>query len=77
MGGMPPRKGRVMSITERGEMLREERVELAEEGVVRCFPAWTRRREDGGREVRRESSWRRVVMVVEEGMERGMTSDHG
>lgn len=39
LGGMPPRKGRVMSITERGEMLREERVELAEEGVVRCFPA--------------------------------------
>lgn len=53
---MPPRTGKVMSITERGGMLREERVELVEDGVVRCFPAWTRRREDGGREVRRESS---------------------
>lgn len=54
--GIPPRTGKVMSITERGEMFREERVELADEEVVRCFPAWTRRREDGGREVRRERS---------------------
>lgn len=76
MGGIPPRTGKVMSMTERGGMFREERVELADEEVVRCFPAWTRRREDGGREVRRERSWRRVVMVVEEGIERGMTSGH-
>lgn len=39
MGGIPPRIGKAMSIMERGGMLSEERVELAEEGVVRCFPA--------------------------------------
>lgn len=70
--GAPPRKGRVMSIVPDGGTLRDDRVELADEGVVRCFPAWTRRSEVGGREVRMERSWRRVVMVVDEGMDNGM-----
>lgn len=70
--GAPPRKGRVMSIVADGGTLRDDRVELADEGVVRCFPAWTRRSEVGGREVRMERSWRRVVMVVDEGMDNGM-----
>lgn len=61
-----------MSIVADGGTLRDDRVELADEGVVRCFPAWTRRREVGGREVRMERSWRRVVMVVDEGMDNGI-----
>lgn len=61
-----------MSMVDEGGMLREERV-ADEEVVGRCFPTWTRRSDDGGREVRSESSWRRVGIVVEEGICRGMT----
>lgn len=39
---------------------------------VRCLPAWTRRMSDVGADVRRESSWRRVDIVVSEGTFRGM-----
>lgn len=62
-----------MSMVDEGQILREESVAVEGEDVVRCLPACTRRREVGGREVRRERSWQRVVMVVEEGIERGMT----
>lgn len=31
--------------------------------VERCFPAWTRRSDDGGREVRTERRVRRLDMV--------------
>lgn len=34
---------------------------------VRCLPAWTRRMSDVGADVRSESSWRRVGIVVSEG----------
>ncbi len=40
--------------------------------VARCFPAYTRRRSDGGIKVRRERSCLKVVIVVEEGMVRGI-----
>ncbi len=60
-------------MTADGGIFREDRVEAEDEGVTRCFPAWTRRREAGGRDVRRERSWRRVVTVVDEGIERGIT----
>ena len=40
--------------------------------AVRCLPAWTRRRSDGGREVRRERSWRRVEIVVDAGRVSGI-----
>lgn len=59
-----------------GGMWREERVAVGEV-VGRCFPTWTRRREVGGREVRRARSWRRVGMVVEGGICRGMAGDMG
>lgn len=39
---------------------------------VRCLPAWTRRMSDVGADVRRESSWRSVGIVVSEGTVRGM-----
>lgn len=42
------------------------------EGEVRCLPAWTRRMEFVGAEVRRERRWRRVDRVVSEGTVRGM-----
>ena len=39
---------------------------------VRCLPAWTRRMSDVGADVRNESSWRRVGIVVSAGTVRGM-----
>lgn len=52
---MPPRMGRVMSMVDEGGMFSDARVAV---GVVmgRCFPKWTRRKDDGGSEVRRASS---------------------
>lgn len=41
---------------------------------VRCLPAWTRRMSVVGADVRNESSWRRVDIVVSEGTVRGMVS---
>ena len=52
-----------------------EREELL--GVVRCLPAWTRRRVDGGSEVRRETRCRRVVTGVDEGMVMGIARGKG
>lgn len=48
-----------------------ESVEGRSEGVVRCLPAYWRRKEDAGREVRRERRWRSVAIVVDEGIVRG------
>jgi len=53
-------------------MARVDRERGALVGVVRCLPAWTRRRVDGGAEVRRERRWRRVEIEVEAGMVRGI-----
>ena len=64
-----------MSMVDDEGMLSEERVDVKAEAVVRCLPAWTRRREEGGRVVRRERSWRSVVIVVEEGIDKGITSE--
>ena len=41
------------------------------EGSVRCLPAYTRRREEGGRLVRRASREWRVATVVDSGMVMG------
>ena len=62
-------------MVEEGAMLSEHSVDEIFGDVVRCFPACTRRRSDGGIEVRRERSCLRVVMVVEEGMARGIARD--
>ena len=48
-------------MVEEGRMCREESVDDGVSGeveveAVRCFPAWTRRKSAGGREVRNESS---------------------
>lgn len=58
-------------MVDRGGMFSDERVAVGEV-VGRCFPKWTRRRDDGGSEVRRESNWRRVGIVVEDGIFSGM-----
>lgn len=42
-----------------------------DEGSVRCLPAWTRRREEAGRLVRRARREWRVATVVDLGMEMG------
>jgi hypothetical protein len=57
-----------------GGMWSEARVAVGEV-VGRCFPNSTRRSEVGGRQVRSARSWRRVGMVVEEGICRGMAKD--
>jgi hypothetical protein len=62
--------GRVTSMVDDGGMWSEARVAV-EELVGRCLPKWTSRSELGGREVRSDRSWRRVGMVVEDGMCRG------
>ena len=49
----------------------EEKVE------VRCLPAWTRRMSHVGAEVRRESSWRSVGIVVSDGTVKGMAGFGG
>ena len=72
MGGIPPRIGNVKLIVEDGAILSEDRVDEVLGEVVRCFPEYTRRRSDGGIEVRRERSCLKVVMVVEEGIVRGI-----
>ena len=64
-----------MLMVEEGAMLSEDRVDEAFGEVVKCFPACTRRRSDGGTEVRSARSCLRVVMVVEEGMLRGIAGD--
>lgn len=71
---MPPRIGSVRWMVEEGAMLSEDKVDDVFGEVVRCFPACTRRRSDGGTEVRRERSCLRVVIVVEDGMLRGITA---
>lgn len=43
---------------------------------VRCLPAWTRRMSVVGADVRNESSWRRVDIVVSEGTVRGMAMSY-
>ena len=50
----------------------KEREESVDVGVERCLPAWTRRREVGGRFVRRARMEAKVDIVVDEGMVRGM-----
>jgi hypothetical protein len=42
-----------------------------DEGSVRCFPAWTRRREEAGRLVRSARREWRVATVVDLGMVMG------
>lgn len=61
-------------MVDEGAMLSEDSDDEVFGEVVRCFPACTRRRSDGGTEVRRERSCLRVVIVVEEGMLRGITA---
>lgn len=64
-------------------MEREESVAGVVGGVeldaaeVRWRPAWTRRRDDGGADVRRERSWMSVGMVVSDGIWSGMVSPEG
>lgn len=70
--GAPPRRGNVTWRVALGGMARVDRERGALVEVVRCFPAWTRRRVDGAAEVRRERRWRRVEMEVEAGMVRGI-----
>ena len=65
---MPPRRGVARCRTDDGGREREERVAV---GVERCLPAWTRRREGGGREVRKDRRVRRVLMEVSVGTVRG------
>lgn len=60
------------SMVEDGGILRDESVAVEVVVVGRCFPKWTRRSEDAGREVRSESSWRSVGIVVDEGICSGM-----
>ena len=55
-----------------GGMASDSRVEEMFVVVVRCLPAWTRRRSVGATEVRRARSWRRVLIVVFAGTSRGM-----
>ncbi len=61
-------------MVEEGPMLSEDKVDEVFGDVVRCFPACTRRRSDGGTEVRSERSCLRVVIVVEGGILRGITA---
>ena len=56
-------------MVEEGWMFSDERVasgveDVLLDGVVRCLPAWRRRRSEGGIEVRRDRSWRRVASEV-------------
>ena len=67
--------GRVRWMVENAGILREESVDNEVGEVVRCFPPWTRRRSDGGREVRSERSCRRVAIEVDKGMIREMAAD--
>jgi len=71
LGGIPPRTGSVSSRVEFEMMFRDVSVGSARV-VVRWRPAYVRRREDAGSEVRRARSWRRVLMVVVGGMARGI-----
>ena len=64
--------GSVRLIVEKGAIFSEDSVDEIFGFVVKCFPACTRRTSDGGTEVRRESSCLRVVMVVDEGIVRGI-----
>lgn len=69
-GGMPPSSGKAMWSVELGAMPYSRSVV---EGEVRCLPAWTRRREDGGeRLVRRARRERSVLMEVFGGSVRGI-----
>lgn len=63
-----------MSMVDDGGTWSEARVAV-EEVIGRCFPKWTRRREAGGREVRRDRSCRRVGMVVEDGICKGIAKE--
>lgn len=74
LGGIPPRIGNERARVEFGRMLSEDNVGSGEDDeLARWRPTWVMRREEAGRDVRRERRWRRVVMEVDGGMERGMT----
>lgn len=74
--GAPPRIGKVTCKVAEDGIDSDSRVEAMFVVVVRCFPAWTRRRSLGGTEVRRERSWRSVVIVVDGGTSSGITVYH-
>ena len=74
--GAPPRIGKVTCRVAEGGIDSDSRVEAMFVVVVRCFPAWTRRRSVGGTEVRRDRSWRTVVIVVVGGTSSGITVYH-
>ena len=71
--GAPPRIGKVTCRVAEGGIDSDSSVEAMFAVVVRCFPAWTRRRSVGETEVRRERSWRSVVIVVVGGTSSGIT----
>ena len=70
--GAPPRIGKVTCRVAADGIDSDSSVEAILVVVVRCFPAWTRRRSVGGTEVRRETSWRSVVIVVVGGTSSGI-----
>lgn len=72
LGGMPPRIGSAMCRVEDGGSREEIGVVDGDVVEVRCLPAWTRRMEVVGAEVRRERRCRRVGIVVSEGTVSGM-----
>ena len=74
--GAPPRIGKVTCRVAEDGIDSDSRVEAILVVVVRCFPAWTRRRSVGGTEVRRERSWRSVVIVVVGGTSSGIAVYH-
>jgi hypothetical protein len=67
---MPPRMGRRRWSVELGRMCVVSRVAS---GCERSRPAWTRRSDEAGMLVRRESSVLRVDIEVEGGREKGMS----
>ena len=71
--GAPPRIGKVTCRVAEGGIDSDSSVEAMFAVVVRCFPAWTRRRSVGETEVRRERSWRSVVILVVGGTSSGIT----
>ena len=75
---MPPRRGSDSVKVEEGAMERVDSVGGGWASVVagvRCLPARWRRRFDGGREVRRDRSWRRVSIEVDDGSVSGTARD--
>lgn len=70
--GAPPRRGSVTCRVAFGGIESDERESEELADVVRCLPAWTRRRVEVGAEVRRERRWRSVVIGVADGIVRGI-----